>query len=431
MKTRRIGFVLPDGMGLGGVTTWSLETAAALAGNGTEVTLIEHVKPGAPAVPRLAPGAGRIQLRGRLPAFAALEDVRRYRRAYRRALPAVLIPNFAVGTYAACAALSSERASDLRVIGFAHADEPYYYDLLGYYEPIIHRFAAVSQEVATTLRGLLPNRQTDIFVRPYGVSAPEALARTYSRAPYPLRLVYAGRLVEKQKRVTDLVALAEALGRRAVDFHLDIIGEGDAAADLGARISALDGAIRQRVRLVARVPHHEMAGVWRTADVCVLVSEYEGISIAMLEAMAQGCVPVVTRVSGAAEALRPGQNGYTVEVGDIVSMAETIAALDRERSRLAGLGARAHETVKASFSDHHYAAWLLEQCGTVWDLAPRAWPANRPLLPIRPRGARRSIIGRVLRSRLAMLGRRTLKATPLYSLLRGARHSSESERASR
>jgi len=56
---------------------------------------------------------------------------------------------------------------------------------------------------------------------------------------------------------------------------------------------------------------YQVQKLWQTADVCVLVSEYEGTSVSMLEAMAAGCVPVVTKVSGTADVIQPGINGFT------------------------------------------------------------------------------------------------------------------------
>lgn len=44
-----------------------------------------------------------------------------------------------------------------------------------------------------------------------------------------------------------------------------------------------------------------MDAFWKGQDVFVNVSEYEGTSLSMLEAMGYGCVPVVTDVSGARE----------------------------------------------------------------------------------------------------------------------------------
>lgn len=73
-------------------------------------------------------------------------------------------------------------------------------------------------------------------------------------------------------------------------------------------------------------------------DVFVLASVYEGLSIALLEAMAIGIAPVVTRVGGLPEAVRDGVDGVLVPPTDPTALADAITQLLRDdglRSRLA------------------------------------------------------------------------------------------------
>ena len=86
------------------------------------------------------------------------------------------------------------------------------YDWLAYYEPIIHRSVAVSAEIAQKLTERIPHRAEHVVIRPYAVDVPDISRRVgYSPTERPLRLVYAGRLSERQKRVSDLARLAELL----------------------------------------------------------------------------------------------------------------------------------------------------------------------------------------------------------------------------
>jgi glycosyltransferase involved in cell wall biosynthesis len=376
-----ITFVLPDGMGLGGVMTWSVEMARQLAAAGQPVHLLEHVNPTVNCELQAPPDVHLVRHRGRPPVFAYTRDVHQYLPAYREVLPGLIIPNYAFGTYGACAAIARQQSSRLRVIGFAHADQAYYYNLLGYYEPLVHLFVAVSQEVAETLEERMPHRRDDIRVRPCGVGVADSLNRTYSPPHEPIRLVYAGRLVEYQKRVSDLVYLAEWLGRQGGNFELRIIGDGIEGENLLGSVQRLDPPTRARVRLEGRVPYDRMPEVWRSADVCVLVSEYEGTSISMLEAMAHGCVPVVTRVSGTSAAITPGESGYLVDVGDMAHMARIVQRLAADRGKLAQVGLAAHRTVRDGFSFPAYVDWFRSMADEVWKLPPRAWPAGRRLLP--------------------------------------------------
>jgi hypothetical protein len=117
-----------------------------------------------------------------------------------------------------------------------------------------------------------------------------------------------------------------------------------------------------------------MAKVWRSADIFILASRYEGTSIAMLEAMAQGCVPIVTRVSGVAGVIQPGQNGFWVPIGDMSGMAHLIKMLDNQREQLVELGGKAYSTVATGFSYQDYLGWFRSLMDEVWDQSPRPWP---------------------------------------------------------
>lgn len=374
-------FVLPDGMGLGGVTSWSIKMASALAAQGQKASLLEHVNQGANW--NEAPDQRVLHLRceGRNPAFVELEDVPCYLSSYQQVMPATFVPSFTEGTYASCARASQEDASKLRVLGYAHTDQGYYYDLLSYYEPIIHTFVAVSEEVATNLGRRIPHRRNDIHVKPYGVHVPHKLKRSWTGPGKPLKLAYAGRLVEDQKRISDLVVLVAWLMEFRVDFHLKIVGTGSDEDKLMKGLAALGKDAMARVEFVGRLPAEAMPEIWRTADVSVLVSEYEGTSISMLESMAQGCVPVVTKVSGTQGALRHGKTGFLVRIGHMRRMAKILKQLDRDRTILARMGVEAHHTALARYSFEEYVKWFTKLSRDVWAMPARTWPTTMGLLP--------------------------------------------------
>ena len=129
-------------------------------------------------------------------------------------------------------------------------------------------------------------------------------------------------------------------------------------------------------------PADQMSTVWKSADICILVSEFEGTSISMLEAMAQGCIPVVTQVSGTAAVIKSGENGYVTHVGDLESMAQIIQSLDGEREKLRQLGLKAYETILNRFSLQDYVDWFLELSDRVWQQSPRAWLSERPVVSL-------------------------------------------------
>jgi glycosyltransferase involved in cell wall biosynthesis len=82
-------------------------------------------------------------------------------------------------------------------------------------------------------------------------------------------------------------------------------------------------------------------------DVFCMTSRFEGLSIALLEAMANGIPPVVTAVGGIPEAVRDEIDGLLVPPGDARATASALGRVVRDdglRRRL-GLAARARAEV--------------------------------------------------------------------------------------
>ena len=79
--------------------------------------------------------------------------------------------------------------------------------------------------------------------------------------------------------------------------------------------------------------------IMRKADIFVIPSQYEGLSIAMIEAMACGLPVIATEYHSAVrDIIEDGQNGIIVPTGDSEALAATMIHLindPHERKRLA------------------------------------------------------------------------------------------------
>lgn len=302
----------------------------------------------------------------------------RMRDTLKRLAPAVVVPNFVFDVYSVCADLI-DAGHELRCVGFCRADsDREYYDPLAFYEPVVSHFAAVSPECAANLAKRLPNRANDISIMPTGVWVPKQLKRTYQNAP--VRIVYGGRIVQEQKRVLDFVPLVKALLDRNIDFVFDIAGTGRQLPDLKEAMAEVRHG--DRVHFHGKIPFDKMDAVWREHDVFIQTSDYEGTSNSMLESMAQGAIPVMTRTqSGVDGIIEHGRNGFLVDVADMDAMADVIADLSRQSSSaLERMGRAAHEMTHA-YSMERY----VERFSVVLDMARHctapSWPAGKSKEP--------------------------------------------------
>jgi glycosyltransferase involved in cell wall biosynthesis len=112
-----------------------------------------------------------------------------------------------------------------------------------------------------------------------------------------------------------------------------------------ARI-ARDGALRDRVHLLGRVPHERVEQLMRAADIFVLGSHREGGSSALTEAMATGLTPVVTDIPSSRALTGNGAVGALWPCGDSVALGAALQAI------AVALGPTARARVRAYFDGH-------------------------------------------------------------------------------
>lgn len=372
-----VAFALPAGLTNGGVTTWALALSKRLNQNNHVSTLICHSawpdhdtfktdgRNDLVYCDGLAWAAGIHAIRGFLPAYAAVGAE-------------IFIPNWSWGTFAAVSLMSLHDARDIRVVAFAHSDQDHYYELMTYYEPIISKFVGVSDTICQRLRHLLPSRAHDISKLMYPVAI-RSDKRTHDRAR-PLTIMYGGRLQQRQKRILDLIALADLLALKNGVYHFNVAGDGLQMPELMAHFGKTKYP-NISIEFLGLVAHEAMTDLWANSDIGVLFSEFEGMSISMLESMAQGCVPVVTDVSGAKEKIAHGRTGFIVPIGDVAAMAQIIADLGADRPRLEQMSASCMSSLRDHTGFDAYDREFVKIMRACMSGPSAKWPAAKAIVP--------------------------------------------------
>lgn len=101
-------------------------------------------------------------------------------------------------------------------------------------------------------------------------------------------------------------------------------GDGSLRATYEAQAAAL--GLRPRVRFAGEIPDEMLPAYYRAADVVVLpsVDRTEAFGLVLLEAMACGKPVVASRLPGVRTLVQEGRNGYLVEPGNAVDLADKI-----------------------------------------------------------------------------------------------------------
>lgn len=209
-------------------------------------------------------------------------------------------------------------------------------------------------------------------------------SRAWSERSYDLAFV--GRLTE-YKRPDRFVAVAAAVAAQRPGTRAVLIGTGPDADALRSQVHRL--GLGSSVELTGqRSDVEELLGRSR---VFVLTSRWEGLSIAMLEAMTAGAVPVVADVGDLSDLIEDGMNGYLVEPDDIDRYANRcLRLLDDEQawrrcSANAVVSALAHSGVDGvALRWRHHLRGVMARTRPVQNIRYRSQPPE----PSRERRAR-------------------------------------------
>ncbi|MFN8666343.1 MAG: glycosyltransferase family 4 protein, partial [Gemmatimonadaceae bacterium] len=352
--TRRVILGLPE-WNLNGVCIFAANLVRALNARGHDARLF-ITEEGSPLVdyPRVgAPPPADVPVdRLRLTAHDRWSDawigVERY---LEEQGPCVYIPNH--DFRASC--VTPRLSERVTVIGMIHADNALEYEHVGRLARHWDAVVAVNPSIRRRAAMEMPWLASRLAAIPIGVPLP---ARVAAREPSEtLRLVYHGELRAHQKRVLDLVGMLQALVARGVRARLTLVGDGPARADVEASGASLiaDGHLVLRGAL----PHAETLAELERHDVYVLASEFEGTPNALLEAMARGCVPVVSDLETLASVVTHGDNGLRFPPGDVTAFADAVASLAGAPERRAAMAERATATVRGG-------RWALDTMVDTW-----------------------------------------------------------------
>jgi colanic acid/amylovoran biosynthesis glycosyltransferase len=154
--------------------------------------------------------------------------------------------------------------------------------------------------------------ETNLVRIPCGSRIPTG---TSERKNESFSFAYVGRLADEQKRITDLTRAFCMAVREVNGTSASIYGDGPDRASMEA-ILASEGA-HLPVRWHGSIPSDRVIEVLQQHHAIVLLSDYEGLPMALMEGMACGNVPVCLKTeSGIPELVRDGITGLMVSNRD-------------------------------------------------------------------------------------------------------------------
>ena len=154
----------------------------------------------------------------------------------------------------------------------------------------------------------------------------------------PATLALAVGRIAEQKGYRFLVEAATAIVAERPEVHFVIAGDGPLREDI---VGCVDRAgLRDRFHFLG--VRDDVSRLLASCDLFVMPSLWEGLSIALLEAMAAEIPIIATSVSGTVQAMVPDETGLLVPPADATSLADAILRVldDPEAARERGQRAR-------------------------------------------------------------------------------------------
>jgi glycosyltransferase involved in cell wall biosynthesis len=142
---------------------------------------------------------------------------------------------------------------------------------------------------------------------------------------------------------------------------------GDGYLRAGLEQQATELGIDRNVRFLGI--RHDLPALLRAADIYILPSLAEGLSLAMLEAMVAELPVLVTRVQGSTDVITSGKNGVLVPPADPSALTQALLALLQHPENWAALGQTARQTVLEDYTieriSQQYEQLFLHESGVV------------------------------------------------------------------
>ena len=261
--------------------------------------------------------------------------------------PHIFVPNLVVPAYYAC---KWAKKAGIITIGISHSDDPFYHAIQkefmdGHKSFRLDGMICVSRELEKQIKTSPNANDVNIQRIPYGVNIPKAKAQQKGQE---LKVVYVGRLAEEQKRISEVTKSFCEMVKKVPNTSASIYGDGPDRHCVETILEEI--ATDLPVKLEGSILADQVQNMLLDAHVIVLLSDFEGLPISILEAMACGVVPVCLNMkSGISEQINHGVTGLVV-TNRGVDFLQAIHKLQQEVKLWDYLSVNAKSLIEKQFS---------------------------------------------------------------------------------
>ncbi len=213
-------------------------------------------------------------------------------------------------------------------------------------KPLLAKIWGESRTVIANSHGLARLLERGGFsVKPKVISNGVDCSR-FSPAPVyggKFRVLYAGRLVDSQKKISLLIRAVSFLP----DAELLIAGDGPDEDSLRKSVKRLN--VENRVLFPGWLQKEALAEAYRKAGAYASASVFEGMPNSALEAMASGLPLVLSKIGGHDELCRENENGFLFETGDEAALLDRLRRLSENPALRRAMGKESRRIAETEY----------------------------------------------------------------------------------
>lgn len=152
--------------------------------------------------------------------------------------------------------------------------------------------------------------------------------------------------LKPQKQPQDFIRVASRVAQELPNVRFLLVGDGA----LRQAVEGLLDKFKLRQKVILLGWRKDIPRILSITDVLVLTSLWEGLPIAVLEAMASSKSVIATDTGGIAQVIIDRDNGFLVKPADITAMSEKLVILLRNERLRQIIGAKARDALGEDFS---------------------------------------------------------------------------------